>query len=80
MVLYNVLMEKSNLSPEMERLMAENAVLKEENQVLSDLNQVLSDMVDNYDKALTEMTALQRVSTKNLNEANEIIKRFTTGG
>ena len=68
-------MEKAEkLNPEMEQLIAENAALKEENQVLSDLNQVLGDMIDNYDKTLTEMTALQRESTKKLNEAAKIIK------
>ena len=60
-------MEKvGNVSPEMEQLIAENTALKE-------INQILNDMVDNYDKALTEMTALQRESTKNLNEAVTII-------
>ena len=61
-------MEKEeNLSSEMEQLTAENAALKE-------INQILSDMIDNYDTALTEMTALQRESTKKLIEATEIIK------
>jgi uncharacterized membrane protein YdfJ with MMPL/SSD domain len=57
------------LSPEMEQLIEENKALKETNQILSDL-------VDNYDKALTDMTALQRESTDRLNEATEIIKNI----
>ena len=54
-----------------EQLISENTVLKK-------ANQILSDVVDEYDKSLTEMTALQRESTNKLNEATEIIKRLTT--
>ena len=62
------------LNPEMGRLIAENTSLKEKNAALKETNQMLSDMVDNLDRALTDMTALQRVSTENLNKASEIIK------
>lgn len=53
----------------MEKLIQENATLKE-------VNQTLSDLVDQYDKALLEMTALQRVSNKELNAAADTIENM----
>jgi hypothetical protein len=53
----------------MEQLIAENTALKE-------ANTELMNIADNYDKALTDMTALQRETTDRLNEATEIIKNF----
>ncbi|GHV96121.1 hypothetical protein AGMMS50293_24410 [Spirochaetia bacterium] len=68
-MVYTHKVKESKISPEMEKLIQENATLKE-------VNQTLSDLVDQYDKALLEMTALQRVSNKELNAAADTIENM----
>jgi DNA repair ATPase RecN len=59
--------KKSKIDPETE-------VKEQRIQDLETMNQILSELVDKYDSELTNMIALQRESTKRLNQATEIIK------